>query len=216
MSPEHVNPDFDWYSAISARRKVMPRCPFASVERCPRYYQSLSLLGQAGSTSVEPDEDARLKKFWERSDLWPRTSEYASSISGGTDDRGNVRRPIFSKFCPEVAYDRFHYFAEHFGSYADEIDSELAQEQLGREGVPGSDWRWYWGSLTPLHYTECPLYSPLSHGGGFRAPSHGTGPEVTLGVPGTATMRFKSWQELHEWFSQQWRRLRCLVRWRSG
>lgn len=36
--------DFESYRRLSDQRKVPLRCPYASVERCPRYYKSLSDL----------------------------------------------------------------------------------------------------------------------------------------------------------------------------
>lgn len=69
-------PDFDWYASKSKKfRLPTPRCPFANVNKCPRYYWSLSLLGNAGFTSVKKAEDERLEKLWEGSQLVPRTSE---------------------------------------------------------------------------------------------------------------------------------------------
>ena len=156
------DPDMDWCLSISRARHVTPRCPFASVERCPRYYQSLSLLGEAGSTKIPPDEDARLSALWEKSDLWPKTDEGATSIWGG-----GTRTSGFSNFCPEVTYDRFHLFATGLYRYADEIDSDLAHERLGREGARRANWRWAWAAITPMHFTECPLYSPLTRGSGL-------------------------------------------------
>jgi hypothetical protein len=38
----------------------------------------------------------------------------------------------------------------------------FAHEELGRSG--GAKWRWRWAGLKPLHFTECPLYSPLTIG----------------------------------------------------
>jgi hypothetical protein len=70
------DPDMDWYLGISSARRVTPRCPFASVERCPRYFQSIALLGYAGvSTKLPADEDERLQKYWEKLDLWPKTGK---------------------------------------------------------------------------------------------------------------------------------------------
>ena len=153
---ENFNPDLKWYTAISSEKHVRPRCPFGSVRRCPRFYQSLSLLGGAGSTKIEPREDNLLLKRWKKSDLWPSTGEQATSISG---QPGNPS--IYRNFCPEVAFERFGLFALNFARYADEIDLDLAHDRLGRMKVSASDWRWAWSSVTPIHYTECPLYSPL-------------------------------------------------------
>jgi hypothetical protein len=151
-------PDMDWYLTLSRQRGTKPRCPFASVEGCPRYYQSLSLLGQAGSTKIPADEEDRLKAIWEKSDLWPRTDEGATSVS-----LFDSRPSIFSNFCPEVSYDRFHLFASGLCRYADKIDIGFAHQELGRAGVPGTNWQWAWASINPMHFTECPLYSPLTH-----------------------------------------------------
>lgn len=148
-------PDLHWCAQISNERGVPVRCPFATVESCPRYYQSLSLLGQAGSTKITPNEDQRLLAYWEKSDLWPRTLEYTTLISR----EGHS----YSNFCPEVAFDRFGYFASSFSRYTDEIDSDNAHANLYKQNGPANDWRWYWAGLSPLHYTECPIYSVLFH-----------------------------------------------------
>lgn len=213
MSGDHVVPNQDWYFRISKERKLPLRCPFASVERCPRYYQSLSLLGVAGSTKIDPAEDERLLQLWRKSDLWPRTSEYETSIAGSKNEFGDWKTHTFSNFCPEVAYDRFGLFASAFGDYADDIDKDIAHERLGKEGVPGSDWRWRWAFVKPLHFEECSLYSPLLHSGPFPKGSEGTGLEIALGVPGASVRINFSWRELHRWLARQWARLRSVV-WR--
>ena len=134
---------------------ITPRCPFSSAGTCPRYYQSLSLLKDAGSTAIEPKEDQRLLKYWEKSELWPKTGEQATTIA--------ENQSHFWTFCPEVAFDRFGYFASSLNAYADEIDHDLAHKKLGRERAPTKDWRWAWASINPMHYAECPLYSVLEH-----------------------------------------------------
>ncbi len=35
----HINPTFEWYSKISDNKGLLPRCPFRSVYRCPKYYR---------------------------------------------------------------------------------------------------------------------------------------------------------------------------------
>lgn len=153
---KHINPDLAWYTGISHDKGTRPRCPFASVHRCPRIYQSLSLLGGAGSTKIEPKEDQRLLRKWKKSDLWPSTDEQATSIMGKPGQPS-----IYSNFCPEVAYERFGLFAVSLARYADEIDVDTAHARLGEERASQNDWRWAWSSVAPMHYTECPLYSPL-------------------------------------------------------
>src|SRR5207253_7621343 len=96
-----INPNLEWYAEESTRRGLpTPRCPFASVHRCPRYWQSLSVLGGAVSTKIEPDKDEELLERWRTSDLWPATREQATSMGPEGDPH------IFSNFCPEVAFER--------------------------------------------------------------------------------------------------------------
>lgn len=150
-------PDIEWYTEKGRKHGLSARCPYATVECCPRYYQSLSLLGKAGSTKIEEDEDRRLLDKWKQSDLWPRTAEYATSISG---PKGNPK--LYSNFCPEVLFDRFGYFATHLARYSDEIDQRVAQEQLAASNASSNDPRWRWSGVTAQHFSECPLHSVLS------------------------------------------------------
>lgn len=151
-------PDRRWYEQVSQERGVTLRCPFATVESCPRYYQSLSLLGQVGSSQIPVSEDKRLLKHWEASDLWPRTAELASSVLGPSDTPS-----MFLNFCPEVAFERFGYFAMSLIRHGDEIDSGSAHEQLRREGAPANHPSWSWAACVGQHFTECPIYAVLSH-----------------------------------------------------
>lgn len=151
-------PNREWYSKLSQERSVPLRCPFATVESCPRYYQSLSLLGAAGSTKIPEAEDERLLKQWKSSDLWPRTDEQATGTFG---EPGNPS--IYSNFCPEVTFERFRFFASSLTKYGDEIDSGFAHQRLVSEGAPPGHPRWSWESCANQHFTECSIYSVLSH-----------------------------------------------------
>lgn len=150
-------PDQQWYSDAGAARGIHGRCPYATVEACPRFYQSLSLLGQAGSTAIPEAEDARLLAFWKKSDLWPRTLEQSTSISGG--EPGNPSS--FALFCPEVAFDRFGYFVTYLSRYADEIDLGVAHKRLAAERAPAGHPRWAWQTAIAQHFTDCSLYAVL-------------------------------------------------------
>lgn len=152
-------PNFEWYSAESRRQGVLPRCPFQSVHACPRYYQSLSLLGQVGSTAIPSQDDEALSDRWKRHPLWPMVKEQATGIASYDQSRCS-----FHHFCPEVSFDRFGYFAAFLADYADELDSDMATQRLSKESAPAGDPRWRWARCTPQHYTECPLYSCLTHG----------------------------------------------------
>lgn len=151
-------PDFKWYSTESRRQGVSPRCPFQSVHACPRYYQSVSLLGKAGCTAIPPEEDVALSERWKRHPLWPVVSEQATGIAGDDETTHS-----FHHFCPEVLFDRFGYFATFLAKYADELDSDMAAQRLGKEDAAADDPRWTWAFCTAQHYTECPLYSCLAH-----------------------------------------------------
>lgn len=151
-------PDFPWYSAESQRLGLpTPRCPFASVHACPRYYQSLSLLGQAGCTPIDKGQDKKLLAKWEHHPLWPATMEQATGIS--KDDDGPYD---YHHFCPEVAFDTFGLFVTYLCRYARPADRESAHQLLAIEGTSSDNPRWIWQSLTPQHYSECPLYSSLT------------------------------------------------------
>jgi hypothetical protein len=133
--------DSQWYTSESTKRGLPTfRCPFANVERCPRYFESLSLLGKAGSTRIDEREDRRLLKNWRKSELWPKIAEQASATFGpsGRDPH------LFTNFCPEVLFDRFGWFACSLAAYSDEVDRDFAHAALGREGTSAQDWRWAW------------------------------------------------------------------------
>ena len=155
MTP--IQPDLKWCTEISAAKSLSTRCPFASVHRCPRYYASTSLLGNAGvATPLDPQDDQRLLERWKRSDLWPVTDEQETRIGGQPG-----KPSIFSNFCPEVTFDIFGWFASTLAYHTDEIDVDNAHRFLSKTGTNTHDWRWTWSIVTPMHYTECPLYSLL-------------------------------------------------------
>jgi len=152
---QRVYPDLEWYTTISAQKGVSPRCPYAAAARCPRYFESLSLLGiAAGSTRIDPDEDRRLEAFWKGTDLWPLTAEQATSVAGAPDGQ-----KMFSKFCPEVAFLRFGLFATDLAPYPDIEDKERFTASFGCLGQ--KDWRQDWWHVRELHYSDCPYYSLL-------------------------------------------------------
>lgn len=152
-----IEPNISWYLSISRERKVEPRCPFSTVERCPRYLGSLSLLKHMGHTSITEDEYQQLQKKWKDSEFIPRIAEHDTSVSGSDISK------CMSNYCPEVSYESFGFFASLLCQIGDEFDKEIAYARLSKQGVPESSWKWSWSSLKPMHYTECPLYSPLFH-----------------------------------------------------
>jgi hypothetical protein len=89
--------------------------------------------------------------------LWPRTAEQETALSGSGGEPH-----IFSQFCPEVVHDRFGWFATSLAAYPDELDRDFAHAALSRSLAKSDDWHWAWWQMTPMHYSECPLYSVLS------------------------------------------------------
>lgn len=152
-------PDLAWYIAKSKELGMLPRCPFSSVYRCPRYYQSRSLLAKAGATAIEEEEEKRLLERWKTSDLWPVVDEQATSLSGPPDNLDT-----YSKFCPEVLFDTYGWFATFMDGYHDEIDRENAHARLSSCARNEGDWRWGWAHVSSMHYSDCPLYAPLTVG----------------------------------------------------
>ena len=154
MSP--INPDLEWYTATSKLEGVTPRCPFANVHRCPRYYSSLYLLGDVKlTTRMKPEKIRELDALWDKSDVLPVVAEHDTGITsyGG-------KTSSYSNFCPEISFDVFGLFADYLHRYADEIDRNIAHDRL-KHKVNRVDWRWQWESVSPLHYLKCPVYSQL-------------------------------------------------------
>jgi hypothetical protein len=149
----------DWYLGVSRDRGVGPRCPFASVERCPRFYLSTSVLN---SVDHQPQNEA-LDRRWQQSELYPRREDEFPSASGG-------KALHYGRFCPEVAHERFGRFASDLTEYYD-ADERHAGQQEAENGGP--EWKSDWLQVTPRHYTECPVYSPLLH-----SPAHLSNPDA--------------------------------------
>lgn len=151
-----IIPDINWAKSISGEKRIAPRCPFASVELCPRYFFSTSLLGSAGiTTKIDENKDKQLQSKWGKSDLAPATLEQDTMISGNNK--------FYNRFCPEVSYDVFGIFASDFGRHVDEIDRDRVHRALGAMSAPPNHWRWQWSYVTPLHYSDCSLFSILEN-----------------------------------------------------
>lgn len=148
--------DFAWYSAESRKQKLSPRCPIAHAELCPRYYESLVVLGMehAGHvpiTQVASERSASLERKWKP--FQSVIAEEGPSTFWAADERASVNH-----LCPEVSYDIFGYFASDLYHYADGIDRELAEKGYERDGI-AEQFDARWESVTPRHYTECREYS---------------------------------------------------------
>ena len=149
--------NFEWYASVSRRQGLPPRCPFASVRRCPKYFHSLTSLADASVISdLDPAVRSHLEEKW--SEDRPAVAEDSPGWMKAGDD--NVLRQVFG-ICPEVGFDVFGRFASYFHTYPDDIDRDLGYRQLNRSGADRDDPRWTWASVIAEHYTECRHYSVL-------------------------------------------------------
>jgi len=155
----HIYPDIEWYTRLSGEKAVSPRCPFATIHRCPRYYPSLALLGEQGmTTKILPDIEIAVQQKWEETELWPATKEESTGIMSS-----DGRSFLYSNLCPDVTGELFGLFASSLSRYADEIDKAAAQNLLQRESRSlRKDWRWEWASVSEQHFSQCSIYSLLS------------------------------------------------------
>ena len=76
-------PDFSWYRSKSSEKNASDSCPYANVHKCPRYYASIYMLGEARiTTSINDDKKESLDAFWASSGLLPVIAEEETGISG--------------------------------------------------------------------------------------------------------------------------------------
>lgn len=146
--------DFAWYSAESKKHGLPPRCPLADSELCPRYYGSRWVLASVCVTaSMSPERQAQLDRKW---------GPYKSVVRDEDPVIFYVSEPIkigyLDRFCPEVSYETFGYFASYLSAYADEIDRKIDKEAYKREGI-AEQFDYQWETVQPRHYTECREYS---------------------------------------------------------
>jgi hypothetical protein len=153
------SPDFKWYSGESKRLGLASfRCPFASLHGCPKYYESRALLGKAGSTSLEPELAKQLEAKWKGHPLAPNEMEQMPMLTGD-----GSRTTGYANFCPEVLYERFGLFVTSLFHFHDELDQAARHQSLKEKGAADGDPLWDWSGVRAQHYSECPVYAPLSH-----------------------------------------------------
>lgn len=156
LGPALIYPNLDWYRKESDRKCLPGRCPYASVQRCPRSFESLSLLSEARiTTSIAVDLREKTLAKWREHELWAATGKTSTSISGG-----KVLN-CFSNFCPEVSDNTFRLFTiTHIGLSDDPTDRQHAEQAIKTHPAPRErDWRWSWSHVESLHFSDCPLYA---------------------------------------------------------
>ena len=159
MAP--IQPDLAWYKKRSEESKFTEavRCPFASEQLCPRYWRSVHEADwkKGGDYSLEKFNE--LNEKWRQNPSWPRARE--TGIVWWGDD-GNEEPCEYKDFCPEITLNQFGFAASSLRVYSTKERNEI-HARLNEEKAPQGDWRWAWSALTPMHYTECPLYSMLTN-----------------------------------------------------
>jgi len=153
---DSINPTIEWYKSISAKYNLTPRCPFANIYKCPKYYDSLYCLEGTGATSMTDQDIEELNKYWKEKKLKFGLKEEMPGVARNVDEFS-----FLTNFCPEVTFLRFGYFASKLSEFANEIDRDIKHKELGKRNIDHDDWRWYFQYLTPLHYTDCSYYSIL-------------------------------------------------------
>ncbi|MEO4016416.1 hypothetical protein [Pseudomonas rossensis] len=149
-------PDSSWYRRRSSEENAPFSCPYANVHKCPRYYASINMLGEAKMiTSISDDKKEALDAFWAGSGLLPVIAEDDTGISGC---EGNWSS--FSNFCPEVSFTYIHYYASYLAKYVDEIDSDCGRRVAEREKIL-NDWRYQWGFVSACHFLDCSIYNQV-------------------------------------------------------
>ncbi len=156
-----------WYTSLSQEKGLEPRCPFANLDRCPKYFHSLEELDYAQEgleqrrrPILSQDDVNRLWDKWKHTDVWTTAKLHQPSIGMtgvGEPIEDEDRRPVYKEykptgstnFCPEVSFDYFGFFAS------------AAQRALDADEGANDDWKTGWSAVTPIHYSECPLYSLL-------------------------------------------------------
>jgi len=155
----YENPELEWYKKISTKNKVPPRCPYTNLYKCPIYFQSIALLRNTGATELDKNEEEKLRKLWEDSELNPSLLEETPMVMPGNDKKFEA----LSSFCPEVTFLRFGYFASYLAEFEDEIDRTITHHDLKKHNVKQNSWSWKFVGLKAKHYTDCRLYSILSN-----------------------------------------------------
>ena len=151
-----IIPDSSWYESKSAERNTPASCPYANVHKCPRYYASIYMLGEARIiTSISDDKKTSLDAFWASSELLPVIAEEETYMRG---IQGNWS--VFSNFCPEVTFAYLNYYARCLAKNVDGIDRDCGRRIAEREKNP-RDWRYEWGFMSPCHFSECSFYNKV-------------------------------------------------------
>ena len=148
-----IIPDLEWYRNKSIQMDTPNSCPYANYYKCPRFFDSIDMLGDAGViTSINVKNKEDLDTFWERSGLSPIIAEDETSISNNNN--------TFSNFCPEVSFKYFGYYAKFLAKYSDDTDKENGYRIAEKDNLP-NDFRYQWEYATACHFLDCSVYNQI-------------------------------------------------------
>jgi len=149
MKKQKQEGTYEWYVNESKKLGVTARCPYASLELCPRYHACWNMLGRYGYAGIPEKSRKYLDLRWE-------SVVYAEEVSPFILSEDRELKSLF-RFCPEVTYESYGYFALSLIGYTDDIDIDRAYERLGDKFDP------CWARKEFVHYTGwCKEYSILS------------------------------------------------------
>ncbi len=155
----YENPDLEWYKKISAKNKVLPRCPYASVYKCPIYFRSRALLRRTNADELDKNEEEKIIKYWKNSELDLSLLEEEPTIYYG--DKRQIES--VTNFCPEATFYIYGYFVSFISDSGDETDRAIRYNNLKKQNIKQDSWAWNWSGLRSKHYTDCRMYSVLSN-----------------------------------------------------
>ncbi|MAF15846.1 MAG: hypothetical protein CMG93_07680 [Marinomonas sp.] len=149
-----IIPNKEWYIKESKKAGVPPRCPYAHHRKCPRYWETTSLLKQAGVIAgLSEEEDKNTYTFWKSNMMLAELAEDMVTLNQG--QHGGVDGMF--RACPEVASKFIHLYADTFYKYVDDTDRITGHQIMEQEGLKNS-WRSRWMHLSPKHYLDCEVF----------------------------------------------------------
>ena len=158
----HIHPNLDWYSTVGDQRGKDRRCPFATVNRCPKYFETLVVLEQQyNSPKIPRAIQKSMVKKWREDELWavtladkPKAIEYR--------DTGNHLE--FRSLCPEASFEVFELFTSSISYFKSTLDFKVRELQI-KDTVYGSmHWHWVWQyfHVEPMHFSDCSMFGKIS------------------------------------------------------
>lgn len=152
-----IIPDRNWYIEKSKDEGVPAKCPYAHHKKCPRYWETTSLLMEAGVISgISQEDDQAALQYWKDNQMLAELDEdKTTAIRGEHSGVDGMYRA-----CPEVIFKFMGYYSDNLYKYVDDIDRVCGHKLMEREGLQNS-WRSKWMFLQEAHYLDCEVYNDV-------------------------------------------------------